>query len=291
VSPNFAHVGRYKSAVETYTRTGFSPDARAATEALLDDLYAVLVDSVAVARGLTPATVRALVDDGPWDASDAVKRGLLDTLMYDADVDSLASRATGRHPTLSFTRYLDRLDEPGIGPHVALVTAAGAIVSGRSRNVPGQGAMLGSETCRGAAPGAHPPLDQGGGAARGQPRRRRRRVGRHLARGGTLPQGEARDRQHVRLCRFGRVLRVGAGRQHRGAAGHDHRLDRRVRRQAQHPRAAPQARAQRGDGVARSACRDAVPVSRLHPEEAARFEKASSDSIVASSAGCRAVAT
>lgn len=147
ISPNFAHVGRYKSAVETYTRSDFSPDARASMESLLDDLYGLFVDSVAVARRTTPDHVRALVDEGPYEAPEARRAGLIDTLMYEVEVDSAAVHA-GRHraTTTPFGRYVDRLDEPHGGARVALVAASGAIVSGRSRDVPGQGPVMGSDT-------------------------------------------------------------------------------------------------------------------------------------------------
>lgn len=147
ISPNFVHVGRYKSAVETYTRTGFSPDARAAMDALLDDLHGMLVDSVAAARRLPRDSAMALVDDGPWDAPEARARGMLDTLLYASDLDSVAVRTCGHDCGLaSFARYLEDQDEEHVGTHVALVTASGTIVPGRSRDVPGSGAVLGAET-------------------------------------------------------------------------------------------------------------------------------------------------
>ena len=59
ITPNFAHAGRYKSAVEQYTRSEMSEPSRAAMEALLDDEYRLLVDSLASARGLPPGAVEA----------------------------------------------------------------------------------------------------------------------------------------------------------------------------------------------------------------------------------------
>src|SRR5437870_2601238 len=58
VSPNFVHVGRYKSAIETYARRDMSPPAREALEALLDDHYRLLVDSLASARDRSPAFIQ-----------------------------------------------------------------------------------------------------------------------------------------------------------------------------------------------------------------------------------------
>jgi protease-4 len=148
ISPNYAQAGEFKSAVETYTRVGMSPAARRALDALLDDEYRILVDSLANTRGLTAEAVRHLLDAGPYVAKEALAQGLVDTLLYDAEVDSLAFRSVaGRGLTaLSFTRYLESLSPERDGPHVALIDAAGTIMPGKSRFIPSEGRALGSET-------------------------------------------------------------------------------------------------------------------------------------------------
>jgi protease-4 len=147
VSPNFAHVGRFKSGVEPYMRTGMSPEARADLGTLLDGLYGALLDSLGSARHLSRDSVGRLVDEGPFTSVEARQRGLLDTLLYDTEVDTLALRRGGRRlPSVTFARYLAGLSEPSRGSRVALVVAEGAIVGGHSRQLPGQDADLGSET-------------------------------------------------------------------------------------------------------------------------------------------------
>lgn len=148
VSPNFVHVGRYKSAVEGYTRTGMSEPARESLEALLDDHMSLLVDSLAAARGETPAYIRRQLDEGPFEAHEAVSRGLIDTLLYRAELDSLATRSEGEHlSALPFRRYLSRVRRGGRGgTRVALITASGTISPGHSRvGVDGEW-ILGAET-------------------------------------------------------------------------------------------------------------------------------------------------
>src|SRR5262245_60952263 len=76
IKPNFAHVGRYKSAVEQFTRDSLSPDGRKAMEDLLDDEFALLVDTLASERHLTPDSVRRLIDEGPFTARAAHAEGL-----------------------------------------------------------------------------------------------------------------------------------------------------------------------------------------------------------------------
>ena len=146
IKPNFAHVGRYKSAVEQFTRDSLSPDGRRAMEELLDDEFGLLVDSLASARRITPDSVRLLIDDGPYTARQARERGLVDTLLAQAELDSLAAHANGsRKATVSFTRYAQEGRE-GAGEHIALVVAEGEIVDGRSREGPFGGRSVGDRT-------------------------------------------------------------------------------------------------------------------------------------------------
>ncbi len=147
VSPNFAHVGQYKSAVEQYTRTNLSPPARLALESLLDDQYGDLVDTLAASRGLASNAMRTVVDDGPFTASEAVSAGLVDTLLDESELDSLALRTDGAVlGTRTMARYLDARSEDGSGDQIALIPAVGTIVPGRSREAGWNGQDVGSET-------------------------------------------------------------------------------------------------------------------------------------------------
>lgn len=150
VRAHYAQAGRYKSAPEQYTRTDLSGPAREELEALLDDHYGLLVDSLASARGFSTEEMKALLDDGPFDAGEAYEAGLLDTLLYAREADSLALDLAGARSLLSFRRYVDRGWTPHGGPRIALVTAAGTIMPGKSRFVPGEGVTAGSETLIGA---------------------------------------------------------------------------------------------------------------------------------------------
>jgi protease-4 len=146
IRANYVQVGAYKSGAESYTRTGFSAAGREALEGLLDDQFSLLVDSLASARRVDPDSIRALMDEGPYTATGALAAGLVDTLLYDAEVDSLATRRGAVHlPTVTLQRYLERLASAR-GPRVALVVAAGTIAPGRSREDPMEGRVLGSET-------------------------------------------------------------------------------------------------------------------------------------------------
>lgn len=147
ISPNFEHVGAFKSAVESYTRTSMSDAARQALETLLDDTFELLVDSLASARGLPADSLHALLDDGPYLGTRALAVGLVDTLLEEAELDSLAVSAAGRGiRALRFDRYWRRLGSTEREAPIALVVASGTIVPGRSQDSPFSGEQLGSET-------------------------------------------------------------------------------------------------------------------------------------------------
>jgi len=147
VNPNFAQAGTYKSGAEGYTRRDMSPPAREALQALVDDLYESLVDTLAVARDLPRDTVVALLDQGPYDAPEAWAQGLIDTVLYEAELDSLATEeVSDSDHTISLWRYADRMRHPPAHSRFAMVVASGTISEGKSRGAPGDEEILGSET-------------------------------------------------------------------------------------------------------------------------------------------------
>jgi protease-4 len=82
------------------------------------------------------------MDEGPYDAPEAWARGLIDTVLYEAELDSLATEdVSDSDHTISLWRYLDRLRHPPAKSRFALVVASGTISDGKSRDE-----VLGSET-------------------------------------------------------------------------------------------------------------------------------------------------
>ncbi len=142
--------GDYKTAINTYTETTFTPEHREATEGLARDLYEQLIDGIAEARAMTPARVRALIDEGPFVPADAVRHGLVDELEYEDEL--LARLASDDDPptTIDAAGYR-RVSAQSLGlndgPRIAVVYAEGPILIGSSGGtVPGLGAMVGSRT-------------------------------------------------------------------------------------------------------------------------------------------------
>ena len=111
VSPDFLHIGDYKTAINTFTEKTFTPAHREMTESLNRDTFDQLVQAIAVARKKTPETVRALIDEGPFIAEDALAAGLVD--------DLLVSRR-GRRAGRAGRRGHDRLRRLRARPATAL---------------------------------------------------------------------------------------------------------------------------------------------------------------------------
>jgi protease IV len=76
------HIGDFKSAGETLTRTGPSEAASANLEWLLDGIYGNLIKMMADSRGLTAKRMEQIVDNGPYTAEKALDLGLVDSVQY-----------------------------------------------------------------------------------------------------------------------------------------------------------------------------------------------------------------
>ncbi len=140
--------GAYKSAAEPLVRTEASPEAREATNAVLDDLYGRFVSDVAAARKLPPEKVRALVDQGLFLSEEARTERLIDDVVWPDEVERWARRVTGRHLHLT-GRYQPEPEREAQHwsrpPVVEIVRVEGVIAMGKSRTDP-----LGAEGLAGA---------------------------------------------------------------------------------------------------------------------------------------------
>ena len=147
--PDYLHVGRYKTAANVYTEKGFTPADREMSEALNADMYEQLVQGIAEGRRKTEAEVRALIDEGPFLAGDALKAGLVDDLAYADQIDDRLRLPGGKLRELSLRDYT-RVSAGSLGlnhgPKIALLQASGVIVSGGSGYDAMNGSVLGSDT-------------------------------------------------------------------------------------------------------------------------------------------------
>ena len=90
-------VGTFKSAVEPYFRTSMSDADRQQTMEFIGGIWDEYKTAVGASRGLSAAQLDALADRymGLQPAKDQVEAGLVDSLVYTQDVDSLLRVFTG----------------------------------------------------------------------------------------------------------------------------------------------------------------------------------------------------
>lgn len=80
------HVGKYKDFGDMFTQTAASPATREVMDSILDTLYSHLIETFAAARKQTPEQMRAVLDDGPYTAKQALKHGLVDALLFEDEM-------------------------------------------------------------------------------------------------------------------------------------------------------------------------------------------------------------
>ncbi|MFT3781664.1 MAG: signal peptide peptidase SppA [Nibricoccus sp.] len=149
-------VGKYKSAVEPFTRKDLSPENREQLQKLLDDIWGDLVNDTATARGVTPAELQAVVDrEGFIRADAALLTKLVNRVAYRDEVYDDLKKRTGRAGSqkpftqVALSAYIDAMDDArghrdGGSNKIAVVYAEGAIVDGEG----GEGEIGGEKMSR-----------------------------------------------------------------------------------------------------------------------------------------------
>ncbi len=166
VNVQVTRVGKYKSAVETFTRRDMSPENREEVQALLNDVWRGLLADIAPSRKLTPEQIQTTVDaEGMIRAEAAKDSRLVDRIAYRDEVyDELKAR-TGKKGSkepfkqIALSDYAKQLKDgpealPGAGKgrklaahgsRVAVVYAEGEIVDGEGDDGEIGGAKLSRE--------------------------------------------------------------------------------------------------------------------------------------------------
>ncbi|MBI5422527.1 MAG: signal peptide peptidase SppA [Opitutae bacterium] len=159
-------VGKYKSAVEPYTRKDMSPENRAQIQKLLDDVWAELVSSIEHSRGLAAGSLQKVVDaEGILRPKAAIEAKLVDREAYwdvvleelKADTGRKGGKETFKQIGLKEYAKLvpgdgvaaQRARETKIDPSakgkIAIVYAEGEIADGEGRE---QGVIYGDKVAR-----------------------------------------------------------------------------------------------------------------------------------------------
>ncbi len=156
IEPQMLRVGEFKSAAEPYSRSEMSPAFREEMEAILDDYYRQIVETISVGRKLTPEQVKGIIDTGLHTAADAKKLGLIDVVGYEDAIESLIkgddktaevkitkgygkkkidtdfSGFTGMAKMMNLMMGVEPTTRKSTAPKIAVINATGAIMSGAS---------------------------------------------------------------------------------------------------------------------------------------------------------------
>jgi protease IV len=144
IKADFLHIGRYKSAAETFTEDGPSPEARESLESVLASIRSAWLAG-AKAPGRDEAVVGAL-EAGPWVPKAAQAVGLVDHIGYESqarqrvverssagEFESLLTSSDDERAAVDAAELLQLITGSSSsvqGAHVAILPAAGGISMG-----------------------------------------------------------------------------------------------------------------------------------------------------------------
>ncbi|HEX7721949.1 MAG TPA: signal peptide peptidase SppA [Pyrinomonadaceae bacterium] len=140
VYPDVYQIGKYKSAGDMFTQKQMTEAHKEYINSLLDDLYGRYVEGIAKARNKSVDEVKTLIDNAPYSAAQAKDAGLIDGALYHDDVEKELKKRLGYKDSdeLHIARGSDykQISQESLGLNkgekIAVVYAAGDIVSGRS---------------------------------------------------------------------------------------------------------------------------------------------------------------
>ena len=134
---------KYKSAVEPYIRKDFSPENRAQSQMMVDDMWGILVGSIAESRKLDAKKLMRLADKlEVSQPEDALKHGLVDALIYEDEMEAkfaeygVEKGADGKFNIISLGEYMSLAPVmPKFGaPAVGIVYAEGQVFDGEGED-------------------------------------------------------------------------------------------------------------------------------------------------------------
>jgi protease-4 len=135
VQVEITHAGKYKDFGDMFTRTSMTPETREVLNSVLDEIYGDLIRTVAAGRKKTPEQTRAMLDEGPFLARQALEKGLVDALLYEDQVFGEVAKQAGagsltRVSPQAYLRELLASEAAGGRNRVALVVGEGSITRG-----------------------------------------------------------------------------------------------------------------------------------------------------------------
>jgi len=156
IEPRLSARGDYKTVTNTLTERAFTDAHREVEQALVDDLFTVLVDAIGQARGIDAGELRSLIDGGPFIGEAALDAGLVDGFAYRDQVTDMMEGEVGGFESLPAEAYLRLAGRPHQnGTGVALIHGSGQVVRGNGNAASPMGdTRMGSDAMTRAFKGA-----------------------------------------------------------------------------------------------------------------------------------------
>lgn len=137
VQAEVVKLGEYKSAGERLSQDGPSTYDLAQRRELQSDVYDQVVYDIAKSRGLSLASVRALIDDAPYGPNEAMQRGLVDEIAHRDELVTEISDDLGVDVELEDIPDTSHQDETwSKTPYIGVVLVEDTIIDGESVTVP-----------------------------------------------------------------------------------------------------------------------------------------------------------
>lgn len=141
-------IAPWKTAADMYDRTEMSPEARDQYNWLIEGLYNSIATTIHQRRGIGLDRVKALIDDAPLNADQALAADLIDGIYYEdelPDALSWGTKSAVLRPADDCVGIMLRQRTHRAAKSVGVISLSGAIMSGKSRDLPIPLPLFGSE--------------------------------------------------------------------------------------------------------------------------------------------------
>ena len=155
IEPQFGQRHEYKTAADTFMRTGLTEANREMLTRLVESATEQLVTDIAAGRGIPVEAAQDALAAAPLTAEEALERGLIDHIGYRDEAYAAVRARVGdpdptlryveRHGVSKFSAVLQQFPAASSKPAVAVVEAIGAINTGHATPGPG-GRSIGSDS-------------------------------------------------------------------------------------------------------------------------------------------------
>ncbi len=150
VQAQFLHIGKYKNAPDSYTRSAMSPWQRETLKAIIDQYYDDIVQTISKSRHIPAEKVDQLINTKTgFSGKQAKALGLIDKTAFYTQVEKVILK---RKKSLKKLSALEYAVEPASSLHIrnkrriAVINCTGVIYGGSESENPVFGKMLGAKT-------------------------------------------------------------------------------------------------------------------------------------------------